>query len=134
MAAVRDFRVAFATSVARINLSCNFIRSICSPGISRIVAAGRFLARATVAFTGRPEDPFTFGGGTLTDDLLCWRTGLRAGASKDRSDSTVAEVHVVVEATALWIFAARADSSFRVMVDLHLRILANGSTDPKRRP
>ena len=70
----------------------------------------------------------------LADDLLCWRTGLRVGARKDRNDSTVAVVHVVGEATALWIFAARAGSSFRVMVDLHLCILANGSADPARRP
>ena len=94
---------------------------------------GRFPARATVAFTGRAEDPFTFGSGTLAGGVCC-EMGLKVGARKERNDSTVAEVHVVVEATARWIFAARAGSSFRVMVYLRLSILANGSVGPACRP
>lgn len=133
MASVRDFKVAFTTSVARINLSCDWIRSDCSPGISRIVTAGRFPARATVAFTGRADNPFPFGGGTLTDGFFCWRTGFKAGARNDRNDSTVADVHAVVEATARWIFAARADSSFRVISNLHLRMLASSNFGSARR-
>ena len=56
------------------------------------------------------------------------------GARKDRKDSTVVEVHVVVEATARWILAARAGSSFRVMVNLRLCILASSSIGSARRP
>lgn len=97
MASVRDFKVAFTTWVARIDLSCDCIRPACSPGTSRTVAAGRFRA---VAFAARAEDPFTFGGRALVDGLLCWRIGLKVGARKARNDSTVAEVHDVVEATA----------------------------------
>lgn len=100
MASVRDFKVAFTTSVARTNLSCDCIRSDRSPGTSRIATAGRFPARATVAFAGRAEDPLPFGGGTLVDGFFGWRTGLKFGVRKDRNDSTVADVHVVVEATA----------------------------------
>lgn len=100
MALVRDFKVAFTTSVARISLSCDCIKSDCSPGTSMTATAGRFPARATVAFAGRAETPFPFSGGTLVDGFLCWRTGLKLGARKDRNDSTVADVHVVVEATA----------------------------------
>ena len=97
MASVRDFKVAFTTWVARIDLSCDSIRPACSPGTSRIVTAGRFRA---VAFAARAEGPFTFGGRALVDGLLCWRIGLKVGARKERNDSTVAEVHDVVEATA----------------------------------
>ena len=97
------------------------------------MTGGRFPTRATAAFTGRAEDPFTFGSGTVADGVCC-EMGLKTGARKDRNDSTVAEVHAVVEATARWIFAARAGSSFRVMVDLRLCSLANGSVDPARRP
>lgn len=98
------------------------------------MTAGGFLARATVAFTGRAEDPFPFGGGTLADGFFDWRTGFKAGARKDRSDSTVAEVHVVVEAIARWIFAARAGSSFLVIVNLRLCILVGSSTGSVRIP
>ena len=98
-----------------------------------MVTGGRFPARATVAFTGRAEDPFTFGGGTLGDGF-CWETGVDTGARKERNDSTVAEVHAVGEATARWIFAARAGSSFEVMIDFGLCILANGSVDRGCRP
>ena len=79
------------------------------------MTGGRFPDLATVAFTGRAEDPFTFGSGTLGNGF-CWETGVKTGARKDRNDSTVAEVHAVVEATARWIFAARAGSSFGVMM------------------
>ena len=64
------------------------------------MTAGRFPARATVAFVGRIEEPFPFGGGTLTDGFFCCKEVLEVGARKDRNDSTVAEVHNVVEATA----------------------------------
>ena len=63
------------------------------------MTGGRFPTRATVGFNGRAEDPFTFGGGTLADGL-CWGMRVKTGARKDRNDSTVAEVHAVVEATA----------------------------------
>ena len=63
------------------------------------MTGGRFPARATVAFTGRAEDPFTFGSGPLADGVF-WEMGLETGARKDRNDSTVAEVHDAVEATA----------------------------------
>ena len=59
---------------------------------------------------------------------------MNTGARRDRSDSTVAEVHAVGEATARWIFAARAGSSFGVMIDFGLCILANGSVDQGCRP
>ena len=98
------------------------------------MTAGRFPARATVVFTGRVEDPFNFGGGTLADGFFCWVTGLKVGARKDRNDSTVAEVHDVVEATARWRFAARAGSSFRAIVSLYLCNLANGRAGQARRP
>ena len=100
MASVRDFKAAFTTSVARRNLSCDCNRSDCSPGISRIATAGRFPARATVAFPGRAEEPFPFGGGTSTGAFFCCIKGFKVGARKDRNDSIVAEVHAVVEATA----------------------------------
>ena len=60
--------------------------------------------------------------------------GVKTGARKERKDSTVAEVHAVVEATARWIFAARAGRSFRVMVSFRLCIPVNGSVDAARRP
>lgn len=98
------------------------------------MTAGRFPARATAAFTGCDEDPFPLADGTLASDFFCWRAGLIAGKRKDRNDSTVAEVHAVVEATARWIFAARAGSSFWVIVMLHLCILASSSNEPAHRP
>ena len=60
--------------------------------------------------------------------------GLTVGTRKDRSDSTVAEVHVVEEATARWIFATRAGSSFRVMIILHLEDVAYDNVDLACRP
>ena len=56
------------------------------------------------------------------------------GTRKDRNDSTVAEVHVVVEATARWRFAARAGSSFRVMIILRQGDVAYDNADLARRP
>lgn len=93
------------------------------------MTAGRLPARATDGFTGLAEAPFPFGGGTLAVDEFGCKAELKAGARKDRSDSTVAEVHDVGEATARWIFAARAGNSLRVMVKLGLCILGSSSTD-----
>ena len=97
MASVRDFKAVLTTWVASIDLSCDCIRPTCSPETSRIVTAGLFPA---VTFAARAEDPFTFGGRTLAEGFSCWRVGLKVGARKERNDSTVAEVHDVVEATA----------------------------------
>ena len=98
------------------------------------MTAGRLPARATGAFTGRAEEPLPLGGGILASTFFLSRAGFIAGARKDRNDSTVAEVHAVVEATARWIFAARAGSSFRVIVNLNLCILASSRIEAARRP